>query len=69
MRLVFKSSSSAQVYLIKGLLENSGIKCILKNEMLSSFTGYFPVSDSEIELWLANDLDLNKALEIINSGI
>jgi len=69
MQLIYKSSSSAQVYLIKGLLEKTGIRCIIKNEILSALIGYFPVSATGIELWLVDDLDSDKALEIINSVI
>ena len=55
------------VGLVKGILENDGIDCLLKNQILSSGIGELPLNECWPEVWITNDGDYDKATEIVNN--
>lgn len=55
MKQVLALSESAELELLKNVLEEGGIHCVLKNEELAQA---LPITPFNIELWVLNDDDL-----------
>jgi len=55
---------SAELELLKNMLEESGIPCAILNERLSQA---FPEAPFSIELWVENDDDFGKAHDLCES--
>ena len=51
----------------KNLLESEGIPAFLKNEHLASIVGEMPFQDVWPQLWIVNDLDYDRALQLIDA--
>lgn len=61
MKHVLTLSESAELELLKNILEEGGIHCVLKNEPLAQA---MPISPFTAELWVVNDDDLPRAREL-----
>jgi hypothetical protein len=61
MRQVFLLPESAELELLKNMLEETGIPCALRNERLSQT---LPATPFNVELWVANDDDFPRAQEL-----
>ncbi len=66
MKLVYTAENSLLVGNAQNLLEQAGIAVILKNEQLSSGVGELSAIDTWPELWLENEADYSRALEVIS---
>jgi len=64
MKLVYTHENSALVGLAKSMLENAGMKVILKNEFTSTLM--YPTGIQQ-ELWLPDESDHDTAVEILES--
>ena len=60
MKRLFRSPMMSEVGLVRGLLEQAGIACLVKNERLSGALGDIPFLECEPELWVLNEADLSK---------
>ena len=67
MKMAYTSINYTQIHLIKGLLENNGIACLLMNENMNAVAGEIPHTNCYIELWVKNDTDDQIAKEIIEN--
>jgi hypothetical protein len=65
MEKVFASNNSAEVGLLKNLLEKNGISCVIRNEQLSMLSGAIPFTECYPELWVLNDEDSTRAKELL----
>ena len=65
MKRLFRSSTMSEVGLLRGLLEQAGIACLIKNERLSGALGDIPFLECEPELWVLQDDDMPKAKRIL----
>ena len=61
MKRVYSEPSPIFIHQIKDLLEDKGIKTILKNEMLSGGVGELPPTEVWPELWVLEDDDEDPA--------
>jgi len=61
MKQVSGSIDSAEVGLLKNMLEETGIRCALRNEQLSQA---LPEAPFNVELWVENDDDFQRAQEL-----
>ena len=50
----------------KNLLESEGIPAFIRNEHLGSIVGEMPFQEVWPQLWVKNDLDFDRAVELIN---
>ncbi len=66
MKQLFKLPESAELELLKSMLEEAGIRCALRNEQLSQT---LPVTPFNVELWVANDDDFLRAQELCQAWL
>jgi Putative prokaryotic signal transducing protein len=64
MKQVSTSMESAELGLLKNMLDGAGIRCVLRNEQLSQA---LPEAPFNVELWVENDDDLQRAQELCNT--
>ena len=69
MEKVYSSENLIMAGHIKGLLESSGITCIIKNQNLASGIGELPLVECWPEVWVINNEDYNEAMQIVNAAI
>lgn len=62
MKKVFTSTDSAQVGLMQSVLEEAGIDCEIRNDMVSRM---IPLPMLAPELWVVQDEDQNEAEQVI----
>src|SRR5438552_3576813 len=64
MKLLFSTQNVPEVGLLKGLLDDAGIHCEIRNENSSA---NFPGAAFQPELWVLNDTDYEKACDVRDS--
>ncbi len=69
MKRVYRHESMAEVGLVRGLLEQSGIRCLIKNEQLSGALGEIPFLECQPELWVLRDQDAYRAKGIVRDHL
>lgn len=65
MKLLFSSLNIAEVGLLKTLIEQEGIACLMRNERLSMALGEVPFLDAAPELWVFDDADYQAAQTLV----
>ena len=65
MRLLYSSLKLFEVHHLKNLLEAEGIRCHIRNELLSRLAGEIPFTECAPELWLLDERDLEHARRIV----
>lgn len=68
MKLIFSHESSVIAGNIKNILDLERIEVVLKNEFASGGVGDLSAFDAWVEVWLVNDKDENKALNIVKEA-
>lgn len=58
---------SANIEMLKGLLEEVEIRCMIRNEYLSSAMGEIPFLETSPELWILNDADYLRARAMLDT--
>lgn len=66
---VYSSENSMEVGLIKGMLEQDGIACLVKNQNLAGAMGEIPPQECWPELWITDDSDLALAVKIVDAAL
>jgi len=61
MKKVFGSNETPEVEMVRSLLEKQGIACTIKTA-----TGMAPITDCFPELWVMDDADYPRAMELVN---
>ncbi|HSG59265.1 MAG TPA: DUF2007 domain-containing protein [Woeseiaceae bacterium] len=69
MKKLTSSPSLVTINHYKNLLESEGIACRIKNEHLGSIVGEMPFVEVWPELWVINDLDVDRARQLIDEDI
>jgi hypothetical protein len=70
MKHLFTASSmidGANIQMLKDLLDEVEIRCMIRNEYLSSAMGETPFLETSPELWILNDEDYPRARQIIET--
>jgi len=67
MRKLTSSESLITINHYRNLLEAEGIRTEIRNEHLGSIVGEMPFVEVWPELWVVNDLDFDRAAELIES--
>ncbi len=68
MKRIYSASDSVLVVHMQGLLEQEGIKTALFNLNMSTISGEVPFFSTFPELWVVNDEDEARAVEIIRQS-
>ena len=69
MKKVTSLDSLVLINHYKNLLESEGIDAFIRNEHLGSILGEMPFQEVWPELWVENDLDLDRAKQLIDKAI
>ena len=54
-----------EIHHLKNLLEAEGIRCHIKNELLSRLAGEIPFTECAPQLWLMDERDLERARRVV----
>lgn len=65
MTRVYRGGSLAEVGHLKSLLEQAGIRCVIKNELLGAALGEIPFLECLPELWVLRDEQASDAEALI----
>jgi hypothetical protein len=65
MQPLYSSLNLLEIYHLKNLLEAEGIRCHIKNELLSRLAGEIPFTECAPQLWLLEERDLDRARRIV----
>ncbi len=68
MKKVTSADSLVTINHFRNLLVSEGIPAFLKNEHFGSIMGEVPFQEVWPELWVENDLDYDRAMQLINSA-
>lgn len=68
MKRVYGSFDLPAVYHARNLLETEGIRCVVRNELLSSAMGELPPAECQIEVWVLRDDDAERAEQLVRLG-
>lgn len=66
MKKVTSADSLVTINHYKNLLQSEGIAAFIRNEFLGSIIGEMPFQEAWPELWVRNDLDYDRALELLD---
>ncbi len=69
MKKVTSADSLVTINHYKNLLISEGIPAFVRNEYLGGIVGEMPFQEVWPELWVENDLDFDRALQLINANI
>ncbi len=65
MKKLTSADSLITINHFKNLLEAEGIRCQIRNEHLGSIFGEMPFVETWPELWVVNELDFDRAQQLI----
>jgi hypothetical protein len=68
MKKLTSSQSLVTISHYRNLLSSEGIPSFIRNEYLGSIIGEMPFEEVWPELWIRNDLDYDRALQLIDSA-
>jgi len=69
MKKVTAADSLITISHYRNLLQSEGIPSFIRNEHLGSIIGEMPFQEVWPELWVRNDLDYDRALQLIDAAI
>ncbi len=68
MKKLTSSESLITIHYYKNLLASEGIASEIRNEHLGSIMGEMPFVETWPELWVINDLDFDRATQLITAA-
>lgn len=69
MKLLYTNENRFLVSNAKNIVENAGVAVILRNEYAGGAVGEIPPFDAWMELWVVNDADYERAMQVIGSSL
>jgi hypothetical protein len=69
MKKLTSSESLVTINHFKNVLESEGIPCQIRNEFLGGIAGEMPLQEIWPELWIINDIDYDRAKQLIDAAI
>ncbi len=66
MRKVYTSTSLVDCSFRKSILESHGIRCLIRNELLSPLAGGIPAPEVLPELWIIDEERFEEALKLLD---
>lgn len=68
MKKLTSAASLVTINHYRNLLASEGIRAFIRNEHLGSIVGEIPYPEVWPQLWVENDLDYDRALELIDGA-
>lgn len=68
MKRIFSSFDRIAVHHWRNLLESAGVRAEVRNELLSSAMGELPPAECQVELWILDERDTERAEYILREG-
>jgi hypothetical protein len=68
MKRVYSSLSLTAAHHAKNVLDAEGIRAEMRNERLGSVVGEVPFLECQIEVWVLNDADAERAEQVLRYG-
>ncbi len=65
MKKLTSADSLITINHLKNVLEAEGIPCVIRNQHLGAIVGEMPFPEVWPQLWVRNDLDFDRAQELI----
>ncbi len=65
MKKVYTSTNLMECSFLRTILESRGIRCLIKNELLSPLAGDIPAPEVWPELWILDDERVGEALKLL----
>ncbi len=65
MKKVTTTADRVMINHYKNILESEGIACRIRNDHLGSIVGEMPFTEAWPELWVVNDLDYDRAKQLV----
>lgn len=65
MQPLYSSLNLHEIHHLRNLLEAEGIRCLLKNELLSRLAGEIPFTECAPHLWLLDARDHERAMRVV----
>lgn len=69
MKKLTSSESLVTINHYKNVLESEGIPCRIRNEFLGGIAGEMPLQEIWPELWVINDIDYDRAKQLLDDAI
>jgi len=69
LKKVTSADSLVTISHYRNLLQSEGIEAFIKNQYLGSILGEMPFQEVWPELWVKNDMDYDRARQLIAEGI
>ncbi len=69
MKKLTSADSLVTINHYKNILESEGIGCEIRNEHLGGILGDMPFTDVWPQLWIHNDLDFDRAQQLISQDV
>ncbi|MBT6274136.1 MAG: DUF2007 domain-containing protein [Chromatiales bacterium] len=69
MKRIYTDANLFQVGLLRSVLEEHGVACMVKNEMLSGGVGELPAQECWPELWILDDTRTDAALALVEDAL
>lgn len=66
---LYTSADRVMLGALRTLLENQGIACLVKNELLGGGAGGLPLNDCWPEIWLHEEADLPRARRLLDEAL
>lgn len=66
MKKVYTSANLMECSFRKTILESHGIRCMIKNELLSPLGGVIPAPEVWPELWILDDERTEEAIQLLD---
>ena len=65
MKVFYASLKAHEIHHLKNLLQSAGIRCQIRNEVLSTLAGEVPFTECGMQIWLENESDRGHANSIL----
>lgn len=69
MKRVFRAEDALIVGFLRDVLENAGIRCLLRNEHLGGAAGQVPPLECWPEIWVTDDADAGRAERLLGDTL
>ncbi|MFH0779041.1 MAG: DUF2007 domain-containing protein [Candidatus Eisenbacteria bacterium] len=67
MKKVYTSTNLIECSFRRTILESQGIRCMIKNELLSPLAGGIPAPEVWPELWILDDERIEEAIQLLDA--